>query len=227
MSDSQTIDDRLDSRPIVVVPVGSWEQHGPHLPFDTDTVIAVELVRRATVAITDTPTMVAPAITFSASGEHSGFPGTISVGTDVTAATLVEVARSCDWADGVVFVNGHGGNAEALRTALDVITSEGRRVIAWSPTSTDPTDTHAGYTETSVMLAIEPHRVRMDLARAGNTSPIRDLLPALREHGVRAVSDNGVLGDPMRASVDTGRAILDEWTRSLVDTVRAWSRSAR
>ncbi len=227
MSDSQTIDDRPDARPIVVVPVGSWEQHGPHLPFDTDTVIAVELVRRATDALTDTSMLVAPAITFSASGEHSGFPGTISVGTDVTAATLIEVARSCDWADGVVFVNGHGGNAEALRTALDVITSEGRRAISWSPTSTDPTDTHAGHMETSVMLAIEPRRVRMDLARAGNTSPIRDLLPALREHGVSAVSDNGVLGDPTHASVDVGRAILDEWTRSLVDTVRSWSRSAR
>ena len=227
MPDAWTITDLVDVRPIVVVPIGSWEQHGPHLPFDTDSVIATELVRRATESLSDVRTFVVPPINFSASGEHAGFPGTISIGGDTTTRTLVELARSCDWADGIVFVNGHGGNARAMRSAMDVIAAEGRRAASWSPTTTDPTDTHAGHVETSVMLAIDPARVRMDRARIGTTTPLSDIIGDLRDHGVRAVSDNGVLGDPTRANAEDGRSILDAWTTSLVDAIRTWVRGAR
>lgn len=227
MPDAWTTTDPVDVRPIVVVPVGSWEQHGPHLPFDTDSLIATELVRRATSSLDDVRTLPVPPINFSASGEHAGFAGTISIGTDTTARTLVELARSCDWADGVVFVNGHGGNARAVRDALDIILAEGRRVMSWSPTSTDPTDTHAGHVETSVMLAMDSTRVHMDRARIGTTSPISDIISDLRNGGVRAVSPNGVLGDPTRATADAGRSILDAWTTSLVDAIRTWVRESR
>jgi creatinine amidohydrolase len=96
--------------------------------------------------------------------------------------------------------------------------------VIWSPTSADPTDTHAGHVETSVMLAIDPARVRMDRAQVGTTARISDVASTLRENGVRAISENGVLGDPTRASADDGRIILDTWTRSLVDAVHTWLR---
>jgi creatinine amidohydrolase len=96
--------------------------------------------------------------------------------------------------------------------------------VIWSPTSSDPTDTHAGHVETSVMLAIDPARVRMDRAQVGSTARISDVASTLRENGVRAISENGVLGDPTRASADDGRIILDTWTRSLVDAVHTWLR---
>lgn len=226
MPDAWTIADLVDVRPIVLVPVGSWEQHGPHLPFDTDTVIATEIARRAIECLDDVPAMLTSSIGFAASGEHSGFPGTISIGTETTARILVELVRSCDWSSGVVFVNGHGGNHDAIVDASNVIRSEGRRVLVWSPTSTDPTDTHAGRIETSVMLAVDPTRVRMDLVNVGTTAPISDIIADLRDRGVRAVSENGVLGDPTRANPDDGRAILDGWTTSLVLAVRAWLRDA-
>ena len=71
MPEDRTIIDLIEVRPIVLVPVGSWEQHGPHLPFDTDTVIATELVRRASEALHDVPTLVTSSIGFSANIEAS------------------------------------------------------------------------------------------------------------------------------------------------------------
>lgn len=226
MPDSRTIADLVDVRPIVVVPVGSWEQHGPHLPFDTDTVIATEIARRAIERLHEVPTMLTSSIGFAASGEHSGFAGTISIGTETTARILVELVRSCDWSSGVVFVNGHGGNHEAIVEASTVIRTEGRRALVWSPAAADPTDSHAGRVETSVMLAVDPTRVRMDLADVGTTAPITDIITELRDRGVRAVSENGVLGDPTRANPDEGLVILDDWTSSLVQAVRTWLRDA-
>ena len=88
----------------------------------------------------------------------------------------------------------------------------------------DGGDAHAGRTETSLMLAVDPAAVRLELAEAGCTEPLDGLLPRLRAEGVRPVSSNGVLGDPAGASADEGRALLDTLVRDLVATVAAhWS----
>ena len=80
-------------------------------------------------------------------------------------------------------------------------------------------DLHAGRTETSVMLAIAPERVRIDEATPGDIRPIDELLTLLRSGGVRSVSANGILGDPTGASADEGRALLDAAAADLVDAV--------
>jgi mycofactocin precursor peptide peptidase len=87
-------------------------------------------------------------------------------------------------------------------------------VTAWSPRWDG--DAHAGRTETSIMLALDPARVDLTRAEAGNVAPLRELLPALVEHGVRPVSSNGVLGDPAGASADEGRRLLDRAGRDLL-----------
>src|SRR5512144_965995 len=96
---------------VLLVPLGSLEQHGPHLPLDTDTRIAVAVARDAAIRLPGT--VVAPALVYGASGEHEAFPGTVSVGTAALAHGLVELARSATraFARGVV-VNGHGGNLD-------------------------------------------------------------------------------------------------------------------
>jgi mycofactocin precursor peptide peptidase len=201
--------------PILVVPVGSCEQHGPHLPLHTDTVVAGALARALAERRGDC--VVAPALTITASGEHHGFAGTLSIGNAAMADLVIELVRSADWSQGVVFVNGHGGNATAMARAGDTLTRESRRTLVWWP-SVPGGDPHAGHVETSLMLALAPDEVRLDRAVAGPVPAIAELVRA----GVQALSPSGVLGDPTRASVEEGRRLFDELAAQLLDAVARW-----
>jgi creatinine amidohydrolase len=196
----------------LLVPIGSVEQHGPHLPLDTDTRIATA-VAVAAAGRAGADTLVAPAIGIGASGEHEMFPGTVSIGTEGLRTVLVELGRSAGrWVRRTVFVNGHGGNLEAVRGAVELLRAESRDVRSYScapPRSLCVApDAHAGRIETSIMLALAPEVVRLDLARAGNTAPLASLLPAMRAGSVRAVTKNGVLGDPAGATAAEGELLL-------------------
>ncbi len=205
---------------LLAVPVGSTEQHGPHLPLSTDTRIAAELCRRLAAARPDV--LVAPAVAYGSSGEHAGFAGTVSVGASALESLLVELGRSADHFAAVVFVSAHGGNARPVRRAAAVLESESRRVRAWMlPTPGPGSDAHAGHTETSVVLALEPDAVRPGAA-AGCTTPLPELMPVLARAGVAAVSPNGVLGDPAGASPEAGRRILEVWESALLADLDGW-----
>jgi mycofactocin precursor peptide peptidase len=205
--------------PLLCVPIGSCEQHGPHLPLGTDTMVAEQLAAR--LAGRRSGVVVAPSLAVTASGEHAGFAGTLSIGTDVMTGVIVELVRSADWSAGVVLVNGHGGNRVAVERAATILTGEGRDVLTWWP-DVPGGDPHAGHTETSLVLAIGSHLVRTDRAEAGATEPLAELVPRLRAEGVRAVSPNGVLGDPTGASASEGRELLDTLCDQLVAAVDAW-----
>ncbi len=206
--------------PLLVVPLGAVEQHGPHLPLATDTVVATAVASAAVPALEGA--LLAPALAYGASGEHEGFPGTVSIGTAALTTLLVEYGRSAGrWAGRLLVVNGHGGNLDALRTAVPLLRAEGRDV-AWSPCAAPGGDAHAGRTETSLLLHVEPRGVREALAAAGETTPIGELLPRLRAEGVRGVSPNGVLGDPAGASAVEGAALLAGMVDRLVAAVTGW-----
>ena len=198
---------------VLLLPIGSCEQHGPHLPLDTDTQIAQYLCVHA--AQQDSRILIAPSLTISASGEHAGFPGTLSIGTEALTQVLVEIVRSADWSNGVVFVNGHGGNADAVAAATRTLTSEHHKVAAWWP-RIEHGDAHAGASETSMMLVINPEQVNMAKAEAGSTQPMSEISAQLRSGGVRAVSSNGVLGDPTTATFEHGHNLLSQLTHDLV-----------
>lgn len=215
-------------RPLALVPVGSFEQHGPHLPLDTDTAIAQAVTERVAGLFAEDrdgpgpgPGSVAvlPPVGYGASGEHQGFAGTVSIGTTALVSTLLELGRSLRlWAAGYVFVNGHGGNVPALREAVGQLRHEGD-VVAWVPCAPSGADPHAGRSETSLMLHIRPTSVRLEQAEAGNIAPLADLMPRMREAGVRAVSPNGVLGDPAGASAAEGERLLEAMAAQVRDQI--------
>jgi creatinine amidohydrolase len=205
----------------VLVPLGSTEQHGPHLPLDTDTRIATAVAGGAQARLGH-EWLVAPAIAYGASGEHQSFAGTISLGTEALTLLLVEYGRSAaGWARRLVFVNGHGGNVEACRRAVALLRTEGRDV-GWSPCLTAGGDAHAGHTETSVLLHISPAVVRTEQSVAGNTAPLPELLGSMRRGGVAAVSPVGVLGDPTTATAADGKRIFAEMVDGCVRRVSRW-----
>ncbi len=207
-------------RPLVLVPVGSVEQHGPHLPLDTDAVVAEGAAARVAQLLGDEHVFVAPVLAYGASGEHQMFAGTSSIGTDALRLQVLELVRSMStWAGRIVLVNGHGGNVTALTGAVVQLLDEGHDV-RWAPCVSDGGDAHAGYTETSLMLHLRPWAVRLDRAETGNTTPLERLWPALLREGVAAVSANGVLGDPAGASPDAGARCLEAMAGDLAALIR-------
>lgn len=212
-----------DRRPVVLLPLGSCEQHGPHLPLDTDETVAQAVSARAAELLAPgCDALVAPPQPYGASGEHEGFPGTVSIGTEALRLLLVELGRSMlRWAGRLVVVNAHGGNVPAVLAAVRLLRYEGRDV-AWWPCAPDGADAHAGRAETSMMLEARPARVHLDRAVAGATEPIGALMDRLVTESVRGVSESGVLGDPAGANADEGADLLDGLAAALAADLRAW-----
>lgn len=200
---------------ILLLPLGSLEQHGAHLPLDTDTRVAVAVAER--LADEDEALVVAPPVTYGASGEHQGFAGTVSVGSEALRLLVVELARSLGPEfRALLLLSWHGGNAAAIAAAVEQLRYEGRTVGSIEPT-VPPGDAHAGRTETSLLLALDPGAVQLHQAQAGNTRPVAELMPAMRAGGLRAVTDTGVLGDPAGASAEEGERLMAQLLASARD----------
>ena len=217
---------------MLAVPVGSTEQHGPHLPLSTDTDVAAALAARLAARRADV--VVAPPLGYGSSGEHAGFAGTISIGQQALELTLLELGRSAaDTFGHILFLCAHGGNREPATRAVARLRSESVDAALWmaGDAQAGPRsrrrwilagDAHAGRTETAIQLALDPGRVLMSRAEAGNRTPIAELMPLLQAAGVRAASRNGVLGDPSGASAAEGAELLAALTADLLAAVAAW-----
>ena len=215
--------------PIVLLALGSWEQHGAHLPFDTDTVIIESVVDAAIRSVDpeNTQFSVVPTIGVTASDEHNGFAGTLSIGTNALSDAVVSIARSASWARGICIVNGHGGNADALKLIHSALDYENIRHSIWSLPYYEGADMHAGHTETSLMLHLAPDTVRMDLAEVGAIGDSEILIERMRTGGIKEVSSNGVVGDPTNATAAHGATMLsfyaDHLTKLLLQIQTSWT----
>lgn len=217
---------------LLVVPLGATEQHGPHLPVDTDTRIAAAMAAEMGEVLQAErgDVVVAPPVPYGASGEHQDFSGTLSIGTDALVTLLVELVRSAScWTPAVVFINGHGGNVEAVTRAVTQLVGEGR-AATWIPalTASDvsgglPADAHAGALETSVMLHLHPDLVQLDRAPAGTHTPLHELMPLLRRDGLAAHAPDGVLGNPQAASAQAGAETWEEAVLRCAHTALLWA----
>jgi creatinine amidohydrolase len=218
----------------VVVPLGATEQHGPHLPVDTDTrlgtAIAVRVARRLGDAL------VAPAVPLGPSAEHLSFPGTISIGADTARHLVRDVVASLDrhGFERVVLLPGHGGWFPVLaalyptlarETACDLVAiSELQWYMELLETGlveagvdVDEPVVHAGASETAMLLALDPGRVDEDRP-AGHTGHVS--AAALFANGVEAYDENGVLGDPRPATAAVGEALLEHVTTAYAEYIR-------
>jgi creatinine amidohydrolase len=218
---------------IVLIPLGATEQHGPHLPLSTDTTIAIEWANSTAAGLNANgmSAVVAPPLPYGSSGEHQMFPGTLSIGQQALETLLVELIRSAsaDF-DRVALLSGHAGNLAPVTRAAEQMSDEGHDVThlfpTWSQTEADSVDAHAGRTETSLMLHLDPSSVRTAHVSPGQTRPLSELMDALVADGVGAVSENGVLGDPTQASAAEGKQLFDILVSRTVDRLLSPLRTA-
>ncbi|CAM3493256.1 creatininase family protein [Occultella aeris] len=182
----------LAPRALAVIPMGSTEQHGPHLPSGTDTRIITEIAHRATVLVGDrVPVVVLPTLPFGVAGHHVPFGATGSVSHAVYLDMLTELGQSLVGSGfgRLMFLNGHGGNDPAVQTVGARLVTECALPVSVAATSywtaagpllaefsdiLGPTPGHAGTFETSCMLAIDPASVRLD--RLPDPEPAREPL---------------------------------------------------
>jgi creatinine amidohydrolase len=165
------VEEYLKTSDMVIIPIGSTEQHGPHLPLGTDCYIATDIAEMISAR---TGVVVAPVLLAGYSVYHSGFPGTLSLKPETMEQVLFETAEMLVKYGfrRIMFFNGHGGNTIVQSKVIHRINHNteaiGLALGDYIPPETDPAkdwfDQHAGIQETSVMLYLEPDLVRMDLA---------------------------------------------------------------
>lgn len=232
--------ERLGEGPLdVLVPLGALEQHGPHLPLDTDSRIAVAVANRAASRAGEC--VVAPPQTVGASSHHLAFPGTASLHDRTLTDVLVEITQTLlsHGFRAAFLVTGHAGNVGAMADAVASLPSDVHsRVVAFDdwPAQRDAVHrvaeeycgldretvgTHAGHFETSILLAIAPETVDMAAAIPGHVGPAPEASAILRSQGMAALSPVGIIGDPRGANAAAGERYLDALANQVVAGILA------
>jgi creatinine amidohydrolase len=222
----------LASGRAVIFPLGSTEQHGPHLPLSTDTVLAGEWARRIAAQI---DALVLPTLPYGQVWSARAFPGTISLSSATLQALIEETARSLH-RHGVrrlVLLSAHEGNRQVMRAAARALLAEVPELKVLSLCYPDAAqvvqgicDTpfwhggtfHAAEVETSLMLAVAPEGCRMELAprEYPDVPPDFDTAPVPWDR----FSRTGVFGDAGAATAEKGERLLEKWLAVMVERIR-------
>ncbi|PZS29424.1 MAG: creatinine amidohydrolase [Pseudonocardiales bacterium] len=213
---------------VAMLPVGSFEQHGDHLPLTTDTIVACVIANRLA---TTSNALLLPPVTISCSHEHEGFEGTVSISSRTLIAIIDDVQSSLlrSGIKHLVLVNGHGGNYVLSNIAQEANVAEHR--VALFPgredfrvareraemVTTSSEDMHGGEWETSILLHSYPHLVRSTYSQNDHDAPQR---PHLLITGIRTYATKGIIGRPSVASAAKGQAALDSLASSFSDVLK-------
>ena len=232
------VQEAIEKGSVVVVPVASTEQHGRHLPLETDTRLCTSVAERAcrTALSEGTPVLMAPTVWLGYSPHHMDFPGTMTLDSATFSAVVVAIARSL-WQHGfrkIFFLNGHGGNANLLRAALQDLRFEYEiRAVAASYwdfvlrfieewRQSDPGGiNHSCEMETALMLAVRPDLVDLSKAEDSHWFPRSPFLsedltigaPVSVNWSHAELHPSGSLGDPRSSTAERGQVLLDEIVR--------------
>lgn len=234
---SPEIEQYLKVMDLALLPVGSIEQHGPHLPLDTDAFDARYLSERVVEACSNPKPLVLPLIPFGVSYEHSGFKGTIGISNQALSQLVYDIGISAAQNDirKLVIVNGHGGNIPALNYAAQMINRDAKIFVCVDSGETSDVDiyktidtlndVHAGEIETSTALVTRSDLVRMELATRSVPTFSNRYLNFTSRHSVswygyiKNVSKTGIIGDATRATREKGEEIWQVMIAHLVDLV--------
>ena len=220
-----------------IVPVGSTEQHGPHLPLGTDSYIGEAVAERVAERLDDA--LVAPCIGVGVSGHHMEFPGTVSVDADLLMDLLASYAGSLErhGFEYVALLPSHGGNFAPVETAAPEIARDHPSIgvvtladierymdlmnegLQAGGIDYEEPVVHAGANETSVMLAARESLVRAEERDQGYEGEVP--VPVLLSEGFRQFTETGVLGDATESSARAGEAILENVAEAYAAEVRA------
>lgn len=222
---------------IALLPVGAIEQHGLHLPLDTDAFDADYLARRVAEACSNPKPLVLPVVSYGVSYHHDDFKGTLSITNNTLANLIYDIGRGVarNGIQKLVIINGHGGNAPTLNYAAQMIHRDtGIFVCVDTGETSDvdlsklvetPNDVHAGELETSTALAVRPHLVNMAAAVSSVPNFSSPYLNFTSKRGVEwyaftnKVSPSGVMGDPTKASAEKGLKLWEMMIAHLVNLI--------
>jgi creatinine amidohydrolase/Fe(II)-dependent formamide hydrolase-like protein len=222
---------------VALLPVGAIEQHGPHLPLDTDSYDADYLARRVAEGCSTPRPLVLPLLPYGVSYHHQEFSGTLSVSPETVARIVHEIGMSAArcGVTKLVIVNGHGGNGPALHLAAQMINRDAHIFTCVDTGETSDhdvhellgakNDVHAGEIETSTTLAIRPSLVKMSQAPRAVPRFSNSYLDFTSKRGVgwyaytEKISQTGVMGDATKATVAKGEKIWELMTGRLVELV--------
>ena len=219
---------------VALLPVGAIEQHGPHLPLDTDAFDADHLARAVARGCSDPKPLVLPLVPYGVSYHHADFPGTVGVTPETLSQITYDIgmAAARNGVTKLVIVNGHGGNAPALQFAAQKINRDAHIFTCVDTGETSdpdvnalaetPNDVHAGEIETSTTLAVRPESVRLERASRFVPEFSSRYLDFTSKRSVdwyaytSRISISGVLGDPTRATREKGERMWELMIRHLV-----------
>lgn len=224
------VEARLSDGVLAVLAVGACEQHGAHLPLTTDTDMAQALARRLATALS---ALLLPPVGYGETRNNEAFPGTISISADTLRSVILDIGAGVRrmGARGLVIVNGHFGNRAPIAQAVARLAADGLPVLALDYPGLEALaaricDTppaghgfmHADEFETSVMLAVAPETVRMELAAPGYPEFPKDFATMQ----LRDFCPGGVFGDPRPATAAKGEAFLKGLAAEALRAVTAW-----
>ncbi|GAA1264614.1 creatininase family protein [Sphaerisporangium rubeum] len=214
-----TADERERDARVALLPVGSFEQHGPFLPLATDTVVACTIAGALATAYPGLRPLPPVTISCSQEHEHAAWPGTVSISATTLYAVIYDIADSLarSGINRLFIINGHGGNY-VLGNAVQEAAGKGRRMglfpgpVDWETAraaagleTSSWTDMHAGELETSLLLHAHPHLVRPGQETADHVADDR---PHLLTLGMAPYTESGVIGRPSLATARKGEHVL-------------------
>jgi creatinine amidohydrolase len=213
----------IENKRRIIIPIGAIEQHGPHLPITTDTLIAEYLANQISRKISS---YILPTIPYGVSYEHKPFFN-ISISNDLLSDLLSQICVSLaeNGFNYVIILNGHHGNIGALQYVPQKVVKDNARVNVFGINYWQLIERefdHAGFVETSIMMAIQPKLVQMEKCKKGYVDEKRlhaTYSTFLNNPASFKITRNGVWGDPTKACKKEGKKIISVAVKNLVRSI--------